>query len=535
MSDTVLASEGVRLVKENKYAEGIAKLTHALESRSAPMWLLERSKAYMRTNEFDLALYDAEKALSIAYQRANRDLMVEAQIRRAITLFRMGRYADADVCAFWAMQLVGGAKASENDGQQNKVDGNGDYVVTRKEAEDANKPNKEAGLSAAMGGRTKDASAKGQAFTWRIQALSQMEQLEPGAAGRKVNVVKYPTPASSPPPKKAVQTERVVELDDSEPEDDANKPKIPAAILKDIPATRSSSSSEYSWEKVWNDLKTIHNKNEVRTDFYQTDSSLNVSFFVKNVSKDDLKVDAQEQKITLRPIPVPSGNIVLDLAGKIKPEEIVVTVKSMKIELILKKATPGKWGSLRSHTKSALDKIAISSGAQHSPIDLAHHAEKLGYKNPQEFERAEGQSDQEWYQDLCRKLKLSEEDNLEESGLKTFQTVAQEGDIPKPTAAAPAPAAPAKAAGPAYPTSSKSGPKNWDNMDLDVDDEADAGNVDDFFKKLYEGADPDTRRAMMKSYVESNGTSLSTNWAEAKDKTYDTQPPDSMEAKKWDK
>jgi suppressor of G2 allele of SKP1 len=38
--------------------------------------------------------------------------------------------------------------------------------------------------------------------------------------------------------------------------------------------------------------------------------------------------------------------------------------------------------------------------------------------------------------------------------------------------------------------------------------------VDGFFKKLYAGSDPDTQRAMMKSYYESGGTSLSTNWAD---------------------
>lgn len=89
---------------------------------------------------------------------------------------------------------------------------------------------------------------------------------------------------------------------------------------------------------------------------------------------------------------------------------------------------------------------------------------------------------------------------------------------------------------PSYPTSSKSGPKNWDKVasdltkkqnvakkdiadsDKEMEDtyESDEGGdaVDGFFKKLYKGADEDTRRAMMKSYTESGGTSLSTNWNE---------------------
>lgn len=101
---------------------------------------------------------------------------------------------------------------------------------------------------------------------------------------------------------------------------------------------------------------------------------------------------------------------------------------------------------------------------------------------------------------------------------------------------------------PSYPTSSKSGPKNWDKVATDltakkkktkksrkdkgsstdkiesgdeeeeddgVDSDYETGDaVDGFFKKLYAGSDDDTRRAMMKSFQESNGTALSTNWGE---------------------
>ena len=68
-----------------------------------------------------------------------------------------------------------------------------------------------------------------------------------------------------------------------------------------------------------------------------------------------------------------------------------------------------------------------------------------------------------------------------------------------------------------------------------TEEEDDDGNdpVDGFFKKLYAGADADTRRAMMKSYQESNGTALSTNWDEVGKGKVETSPPEGMEAKNW--
>ncbi|KAK6581745.1 hypothetical protein PZA11_005442 [Diplocarpon coronariae] len=84
---------------------------------------------------------------------------------------------------------------------------------------------------------------------------------------------------------------------------------------------------------------------------------------------------------------------------------------------------------------------------------------------------------------------------------------------------------------PVYPTSSRNGPKNWDKF---VDDGAEENEgIDDFFKKIYGDADPDTKRAMMKSYQESGGTSLSTDWKDVKSKTFEISPPEGMEAKKW--
>ncbi|RCK54552.1 Protein SGT1 [Candida viswanathii] len=88
-----------------------------------------------------------------------------------------------------------------------------------------------------------------------------------------------------------------------------------------------------------------------------------------------------------------------------------------------------------------------------------------------------------------------------------------------------------ESSGIAYPTSSRK-KVNWNNFKVD-DDDKDEGDTNAFFQKIFKDVDEDSRRAMMKSYVQSNGTVLTTSWDEAKDKEFETAPPEGMEAKKW--
>ena len=84
-----------------------------------------------------------------------------------------------------------------------------------------------------------------------------------------------------------------------------------------------------------------------------------------------------------------------------------------------------------------------------------------------------------------------------------------------------------------YPSSST---KNidWSKIELDQDeDDEKSASADAFFQKIYANADPDTQRAMMKSFVESNGTALNTNWDDVSKKPVEPSPPEGMDLKKW--
>ncbi|RPD62893.1 SGS-domain-containing protein [Lentinus tigrinus ALCF2SS1-6] len=111
------------------------------------------------------------------------------------------------------------------------------------------------------------------------------------------------------------------------------------------------------------------------------------------------------------------------------------------------------------------------------------------------------------------------------------------GDAPDPLSSFPTSAAPT--------TTKVRKHKNWDGITKEIlnqekgitsDQDPNAGGdaaVNEFFQKLYADADEDTRRAMMKSYSESGGTTLSTNWDEVKKGTVEVKPPEGSEWKKW--
>ncbi|KAF9044575.1 SGS-domain-containing protein [Hymenopellis radicata] len=113
------------------------------------------------------------------------------------------------------------------------------------------------------------------------------------------------------------------------------------------------------------------------------------------------------------------------------------------------------------------------------------------------------------------------------------------GDSPDPLATFPA--EPAMTA-----TSVKPKPKkNWEGItdgilksdkEKTTDEDPNVGGdatLNSFFQKMFADADEDTKRAMMKSYSESGGTTLSTNWDEVRKERVTVKPPAGQEWKKW--
>lgn len=79
---------------------------------------------------------------------------------------------------------------------------------------------------------------------------------------------------------------------------------------------------------------------------------------------------------------------------------------------------------------------------------------------------------------------------------------------------------------PKYPSSAKK-PVDANSIGINEKEEEPTGEaaINALFQKIYANADEDTRRAMMKSFVESKGTVLNTNWSEVGSKNIEPIPP----------
>lgn len=203
-----------------------------------------------------------------------------------------------------------------------------------------------------------------------------------------------------------------------------------------------------------------------RFDFYQTDTVVTLSIFVKSASTETLSVDIAERSLHVKATSSTTGSeyvLRIDpLFAPIDPSSSDYKVLSTKIDVILHKANPGvRWLSLQA---------GPSATAVTSAVTPSYSASQA----------AAGQTQ----------------------------------------------------------TSTPRAKSKWDSFNPDADAASapgDAGEADinAFFQKLYADADEDTRRAMMKSYQESGGTTLSTDWSKVGKGKVETQPPDGMEAKEW--
>ncbi|KAG6742263.1 hypothetical protein POTOM_055553 [Populus tomentosa] len=263
----------------------------------------------------------------------------------------------------------------------------------------------------------------------------------------------------------------------------------------------------------------IPSKPKYRHEFYQKPEEVVVSIFAKGVQASWITVDFGEQILSVRiEVPgedgyhfqprlfgkgQPSSTLFFgyslwrqNLCKQIIPEKCKYNILSTKVEFRLAKAEPGlHWASLEYNKETAVVRRIPVSSASRESMNCSRNMP-------------------------CKMRCISQGSGfvLELCVLELYVEIVQK------------------------PTYSSSKPKrvDWDKLEAQVKKEEKEEKLDGdaalnkFFREIYQDADEDTRRAMKKSFVESNGTVLSTNWKEVGTKKVEGSPPDGMEMRKWE-
>ncbi|KAI9291091.1 SGS-domain-containing protein [Neoconidiobolus thromboides FSU 785] len=250
--------------------------------------------------------------------------------------------------------------------------------------------------------------------------------------------------------------ELIQQVEPMVPKDESNKDSIETIKPKDIKTQPKPAPVEQKREVIQPKPVGFSIPDKIRHEWYQTDSSVIVSIFIKKADAKKTNVEFKEKEFTLIIQQDNSSDFqftIDPLLNEIDPKECKFEVLSTKIEITLKKVNFGlKWSALEASEETLVKKATTDA--------------------------------------------------------------------------------------PRYPSSSKNA-KNWDQLATKIEkelaeEEKDHENVNAAFQQIYANADDDTRKAMMKSYIESNGTSLSTNWEEVSKKKMEINPPDGLVAKKWE-
>lgn len=216
--------------------------------------------------------------------------------------------------------------------------------------------------------------------------------------------------------------------------------------------------------------------------YYQTPTTVTIDVLAKNVDPANARIsfDKQYLKVEINHPSTGIDEVVIDkqLFGEIIVEKCRYEVRKAKIEIVLAKAESGPWDTLDSSGLKATSekKIVVGGGGGGSGGGIANTANASG--------------------DIAS------------------------GSRPK-----------------AYASH-----KDWDAVEHEITKELEAEKpegeeaLQKLFRDIYAKADPETRRAMNKSFQTSGGTVLSTNWNEVKEKDYEKekQAPKGMEWRSWE-
>ncbi|KKZ68919.1 hypothetical protein EMCG_00090 [[Emmonsia] crescens] len=487
------AQRGAKALSASDFPAAIEHYTRALiVNPHATDYYIKRSTAYSRLRTEDggfngqAALHDAEMAVALGLQRARREHILAGQMRRAIVLYQLGRYGDADFV----------------------------FKIVRGKIGPSMSNTMESALAANSGGAAASAKTTNKELDiWEIKVGNWMRKLEKNDERLQVTVKEYPDikvpkeaelkeifckqlEESSGTPAGAVGA---VGVDKGLVDKKKGVPGRGIDVPSSAPVLQQASTAQQPSATPQAPVAT-----SVRHEWYQTHDTVVLTLYAKGVPKEKADIDIQEDSLSIT-FPTASGS---DFSFNLDPLFSLVdsatskaSVMSTKIEIILRKKQPGqKWGGLEGAPRPVI------AGGKENPSPTIAPATMVSSQpstitpstdHAPSYPTSSRKGTKDW--DKVASSLTKKKKNKESKGKENESTVAD--------------------------NDAKEGVDDDEGVESDNSDFGTGDPVDSFFKKLYASADPDTRRAMVKSYYESEGTALSTNWSEVGKGKVEIKPP----------
>lgn len=271
------ATEGDKAAAASDWPSAIKHYTNALlELPRAPSYYIKRSTAYSRRKapdggpDLQAALRDVELALVLARERGKRELIIEAQLRRAIVLFQLERYGDAGYLFDLLEEKLGIKKDDQTD-----VD-------------------KSAQVQAAM---SQKASKKqeNELSIWKIKIKGKIGKLEKGDDKLKVSILEYP--GIKIPSEQELKKSLKDQLGQSTKPSESSVPDRTTESKLDVSGS-SSAAPFTAGPGAPAAPAPASAPTKVRHEWYQSQDSVVLTVYVKDVDKAQLEVDLQENSVS---------------------------------------------------------------------------------------------------------------------------------------------------------------------------------------------------------------------------------------------
>ncbi|PHH65634.1 hypothetical protein CDD81_1720 [Ophiocordyceps australis] len=268
------------------------------------------------------------------------------------------------------------------------------------------------------------------------------------------------------------------------------EPELDAAVIEADKAQRKVEDEES--KPGDSTMVSTDSSRKWNVQFFETMESIYLTLFCKGVNKENVLVELTPLAVQLTAEVLPSGKLLrynLELSDYIETAWYTCNVTPYKIELKMRKKEAYKWGK---------------------PGIRADDLGEFRFVKPGELRSVFSKPNLDRMKPWRSRLVV---------GLEPTDDVKYE---PPPTVQLPS----------VYTIAAGSGAKDWDKIGAEEGEE-EADSVQKFFQSIYKSGTPEQQRAMVKSFTESNGTSLSTDWEQVKRQPVETVPPEGVEAKPW--